>query len=78
MSWKTSYRSIYYAGAPEPDDLVLPVKETALLVIDVQNTYLERPDRGQAFQSRAGATLTPGLPFTSACAARSFPARPSC
>jgi len=45
MPWKTDYRSIYYEGAPEPDDLVLPVKETALLVIDVQNTYLERPDR---------------------------------
>ncbi len=45
MSWKTDYRSIYYRGALEPDDLVLPVKETALLVIDVQNTYLERPDR---------------------------------
>lgn len=45
MSWKTAFRSIYYASAPEPDDLVLPVKETALLVIDVQNTYLGRPDR---------------------------------
>jgi nicotinamidase-related amidase len=45
MSWKTSYRSIYYEGAPEPDDPVLPFKETALLVIDVQNTYLQRPDR---------------------------------
>ena len=45
MNWKTDYRSIYYRGVPEPDDLVLPVKETALLVIDVQNTYLERPDR---------------------------------
>ena len=45
MTWKTSYRSIYYEGAPEPDDLVLPIKETALLVIDVQNIYLERPDR---------------------------------
>ena len=45
MSWKTSYRSIYYEGAPEPDDPVLPFKETALLVIDVQNTYLQRPVR---------------------------------
>jgi biuret amidohydrolase len=45
MNWKTDFRSIYYAVAPEPDDLVLPPKETALLVIDVQNTYLERPDR---------------------------------
>ena len=45
MPWKTDYRSIYYQGAPEPDDLVLPPAETALLIIDVQNTYLERPDR---------------------------------
>ena len=47
MSWKTDYLSIYYQGAPEPDDLVLHPKETALLVIDVQNTYLERPDRAK-------------------------------
>ena len=45
MNWKTDYRSIYYDGAPEPDDLVLKPEETALLVIDVQNTYLKRPDR---------------------------------
>ncbi len=45
MNWKTDFRSIYYATAPEPEDLQLPPKETALLVIDVQNTYLERPER---------------------------------
>jgi nicotinamidase-related amidase len=45
MSWKTSHRSLYYRGAPEPDDPVLNPKETALLVIDVQNTYVERPER---------------------------------
>ncbi len=45
MNWKTDYRSIYYATAPEPDDMKLLPSETALLVIDVQNTYLERPDR---------------------------------
>ena len=45
MNWKTSFRSLYYEGAPEPDDPVLTAKETALLVIDVQNVYLERPDR---------------------------------
>jgi nicotinamidase-related amidase len=44
MNWKTAYRSIYYAGAPEPEDLDLDWRQTALLVIDVQNTYLERPD----------------------------------
>ncbi|HVZ04438.1 isochorismatase family cysteine hydrolase [Hyphomicrobium sp.] len=45
MSWKTAFRSFYYDGAPEPDDPDLAKQHTALLVIDVQNTYLERPDR---------------------------------
>ena len=45
MSWKTSFRSIYYDGAPEPADPDLTPAHTALLIIDVQNTYLERPDR---------------------------------
>lgn len=45
MNWKTDYRSIYYMGAPEPDDPDLKHGETALLVIDVQNTYRIRPDR---------------------------------
>ena len=45
MNWKTNYRSIYYATAPDPDDMKLIASETALLVIDVQNTYLERPNR---------------------------------
>jgi biuret amidohydrolase len=45
MNWKTNFRSIYYAAAPEPDDLNFNPKETALLVIDVQNTYLVRPKR---------------------------------
>ena len=45
MSWKTGFRSLYYLGAPEPDDPVLVPAQTAMLVIDVQNTYLERPDR---------------------------------
>ena len=45
MNWKTDFRSLYYLGAPAPDDPVIKLKETALLVIDVQNTYLERPDR---------------------------------
>lgn len=44
-SWKTAYRSLYYDGAPEPADLDFKPAETALLVIDVQNVYLDRPDR---------------------------------
>jgi nicotinamidase-related amidase len=43
MSWKMAYRSFYYRGAPEPADLVLPHGETAMLSIDVQNTYLKIP-----------------------------------
>lgn len=39
-SWKTAFRSFYYEHAPLPDDLELAAKKTALLVIDVQNTYL--------------------------------------
>lgn len=45
MNWKTDFRSLYYDGAPEPDDLVLRPEDTALLIIDIQNTYLERPNR---------------------------------
>ncbi|AJY47739.1 cysteine hydrolase family protein [Martelella endophytica] len=44
MNWKTNWRSFYYQGAPEPVDPVLEAGKVALLVIDVQNTYLERPD----------------------------------
>jgi len=43
-NWKTSRRSIYYRGAPEPEDPILSKGKVALLVIDVQNTYLERPE----------------------------------
>ena len=40
MNWKTDYRSFYYEGAAEPSDLTLLADETALLSIDVQNTYM--------------------------------------
>ncbi len=61
MSWKTSFRSIYYDGAPEPSDPDLDPKTTALLVIDVQNTYLERPDRASlsASEQRRWDAWTP-------------------
>jgi biuret amidohydrolase len=42
--WKTAHRSFYYRNAEEPDDIVLPPDKTALLVIDIQNTYLEVPE----------------------------------
>ena len=44
-SWKTAYRSIYYQQAPEPVDPALERGKVALLVIDVQNVYLARPQR---------------------------------
>ena len=42
--WKTAWRSFYYAGAPEAEDPVLVKGKVALLVIDVQNAYLVRPE----------------------------------
>ena len=41
MSWKNSHRSFYYATAPEPVDIFFPPRHTALLVVDIQNTYME-------------------------------------
>jgi nicotinamidase-related amidase len=43
-AWKTAHRSLYYKQAPEPDDPVLERGKLALLIIDVQNAYLARPD----------------------------------
>jgi len=42
--WKTNWRSFYYRDAELPDDIALPPAETALLVVDIQNTYLEVPE----------------------------------
>jgi nicotinamidase-related amidase len=67
MSWKTAYRSIYYQGAPEPEDLVLPPAETAMLCIDVQNYSLELRDepaeraRWEPFHRRMRQTLIPTM-----------------
>lgn len=73
-NWKTDRRSFYYDGAPEPQDPVLLPGKVALLVIDVQNVYLERPDpatlSGEAlrrwhawtpFHDRMHATVIPTL-----------------
>jgi biuret amidohydrolase len=65
MSWKTAYRSFYYENAPEPGDIVLKPAETALLVIDIQNTYLETKSdpaeaaRWQPFMNRMYGTVIP-------------------
>lgn len=44
-NWKTAFRSLYYEGAPDPADPDFVTGRTALLVIDVQNVYFDRPDR---------------------------------
>jgi len=44
VPWKQAYRSLYYAQAPEPADPKLERGKLGLLVIDVQNAYLRRPD----------------------------------
>ncbi len=65
MSWKTRYRSFYYTNAEDPDDIILDPEKTALLVIDIQNTYLEtKPDsddnaRWQPFFERMNNIVIP-------------------
>ncbi len=47
--WKNAYRSFYYETADEPEDIRLDPAHTALLVIDIQNTYMETdPDPVEA------------------------------
>jgi len=65
MSWKRAYRSFYYANAEEPADIRLDPATTALLVIDIQNTYLEDKDtpeetaRWQPFYRRIRQVVIP-------------------
>ncbi|MBV8909386.1 MAG: cysteine hydrolase [Gammaproteobacteria bacterium] len=60
--WKTAYRSLYYQQAPEPNDPVLERGKVALLVIDVQNVYLRRPDP-TALEGDARAAYDAWTPF---------------
>lgn len=63
--WKNAHRSFYYETAEDPDDIVLRPSETALLVIDIQNTYLEAKEdsaenaRWQPFFDRMNGTVIP-------------------
>ncbi|MEQ8666566.1 MAG: isochorismatase family cysteine hydrolase [Rhodospirillales bacterium] len=63
--WKNAYRSFYYETAEEPDDIVLDAGETALLVIDIQNTYMEvqkdpvDAERWIPFRERMNGTVIP-------------------
>jgi nicotinamidase-related amidase len=65
MSWKTAHRSFYYANAEPPDDIHLDPAATALLVIDIQNTYLEDKEtpeetaRWRPFFERMRETVIP-------------------
>jgi len=65
QNWKTAFRSFYYENADAPDDIHLEPSKTALLVIDIQNTYLELPDdaaeakRWQPFFERMNGTVIP-------------------
>ena len=66
-NWKTDYRSFYYATAEEPEDIVLDPTTTALLVIDVQNTYIADKDtseetaRWKPFYDRMNNTVIPNI-----------------
>jgi nicotinamidase-related amidase len=44
MDWKRRNRSFYTHDFPEPADPELAPGRTALLVVDVQNVYLDEPD----------------------------------
>jgi biuret amidohydrolase len=65
MNWRTAYRSFYYEGAPEPEDIKIEPSETALLVIDIQNAYLQTPEdpaqaaRWQPFLDRMRQIVIP-------------------
>ena len=63
--WKNAYRSFYYATAEPPEDIHLDQQRTALLVIDIQNTYMEvdsdpvEADRWAPFRERMNSTVIP-------------------
>jgi nicotinamidase-related amidase len=64
-NWKSAYRSFYYEKAEEPEDIVLNINDTALLIIDIQNTYMEIPseadeaNRWSPFFERMNKTVIP-------------------
>jgi nicotinamidase-related amidase len=63
--WKNAYRSFYYQSAEPPEDIQLDPQRTALLIIDLQNTYLEVDDdpleaeRWAPFRERLNSTVIP-------------------
>ena len=69
--WKTAWRSFYYAGAPEAADPVLVKGKVALLVIDVQNAYLARPEDPESLPPPERAREAAWDGFTNGCTAPS-------
>ena len=63
--WKHAYRSFYYETADPPEDIRLDPKRTALLVIDIQNTYMEidpdpvEAERWAPFRARMNEVVIP-------------------
>jgi len=62
VSWKQAYRSLYYAAAPAPADPKLERGKLGLLVIDVQNVYLQRSEPA-ALDGPARAMYDAWTPF---------------
>ena len=63
--WKRAFRSFYYETAEDPDDIELDPARTAVLIIDIQNTYIEPKEtaeenrRWQPFFDRMTGTVVP-------------------
>jgi len=63
--WKKAYRSFYYETAQPPADIELDPQRTALLVIDIQNTYMEvdadpvEAERWAPFRERMNQAVIP-------------------
>ena len=63
--WKNAYRSFYYETAEPPADIELDPRRTALLVIDIQNTYMEvdtdpvEAERWAPFRQRMNQVVIP-------------------
>ena len=77
MNWKTDYRSFYYENAEPPADIQLDPETTALLVIDVQRTYVAPKDtadensRWEPFFARMRDTVIPNIArLTEECRSR--------
>lgn len=78
MNWKTAYRSFYYEHAPAPGEIALDPSRTALLVIDIQNAYMQAPsdsleaERWQPFLERMQSIVIPNTQkLITECRARS-------